>query len=221
MPRPRRQEAEAYKFPSSDRVNNPTSETALGLGPEDIQEQPIPEQEPEERLRHPRLQWNRGEQTDHSRTFGPLYIHDKVSAEQFIGSLVKDKTQGDMFATFNGLARGRQRQTLRVQRALDQPAHPGHRQRAMASLLYKDGMRGKVNLIYMDPPYNQSFRSNFQASGGLTRKPKKNGKTFRTIPMAYQGLPGYLPGRGPFLPRRALRTTNVWAENCWPKMGVS
>jgi adenine-specific DNA-methyltransferase len=24
-------------------------------------------------------------------------------------------------------------------------------------------MRGKVNLIYMDPPYNKSFRSNFQA----------------------------------------------------------
>ena len=36
-------------------------------------------------------------------------------------------------------------------------------QRAMASLLYKEGMRGKVNLIYMDPPYNKSFRSNFQA----------------------------------------------------------
>ena len=53
MPRPRKQEAEAYKFPSSGRVNNPTSETALGLGPEDIQEQPIPELEPEERLRHP------------------------------------------------------------------------------------------------------------------------------------------------------------------------
>ena len=34
----------------------------------------------------------------------------------------------------------------------------------MASLLYKDAMRGKVNLIYMDPPYNISFRSNFQAN---------------------------------------------------------
>ena len=37
-------------------------------------------------------------------------------------------------------------------------------QRAMASLLYKDAMRGKVNLIYMDPPYNVSFRSNFQVA---------------------------------------------------------
>ena len=146
-------------------MNNPTSETALGLGPDDIQEQPLPEPELEGRLRKPRLQWNRGEQIDHSRTFGPLYIHDKVSAEQFIGSLVRDRSQGDMFATFNGLPEDASAKpygyseghwTNRLIRATAQ--------RAIASLLYKDGMRGKVNLIYMDPPYNRSFRSNFQAS---------------------------------------------------------
>ena len=164
MPRPRKQEAEAYKFPSSGRVNNPTSETALGLGPEDIQEQPIPELEPEERLRYPRLQWNRGEQTDHSRTFGPLYIHDKVSAEQFLGSLVKDKTQGDMFATFNGLPEDASAKPYEYSGHWTNRLIRATAQRAMASLLYKDGMRGKVNLIYMDPPYNKSFRSNFQAS---------------------------------------------------------
>ena len=164
MPRPRKQEAEAYKFPSSGRVNNPTSETALGLEPEDIQEQPIPEQVPEERLRHPRLQWNRGEQTDHSRTYGPLYIHDKVSAEQFIDSLVKDKAQGDMFVTFNGLPEDASAKPYQYSGHWTNRLIRATAQRAMASLLYKDGMRGKVNLIYMDPPYNQSFRSNFQAS---------------------------------------------------------
>ena len=164
MPRPRKQESQAYKFPSSGRVNNPTSETALGLGPEDIQEQPIPEQVPEERLRHPRLQWNRGEQTDHSRTFGPLYIHDKVSAEQFIDSLVKDKAQGDMFVTFNGLPEDASAKPYEYSGHWTNRLIRATAQRAMASLLYKDGMRGKVNLIYMDPPYNQSFRSNFQAS---------------------------------------------------------
>ena len=164
MPRPRKQEAEAYKFPSSGRVNNPTSETALGLGAEDIQEQTIPEPEPEERLRHPRLQWNRGEQTDHSRTFGPLYIHDKVSAEQFLGSLLKDKTQGDMFATFNGLPEDASAKPYEYSGHWTNRLIRATAQRAMASLLYKDGMRGKVNLIYMDPPYNQSFRSNFQAA---------------------------------------------------------
>ena len=164
MPRPRTQETEAYKFPSSERVNNPTSETALGLGTDEIQEQPIPEAEPEERLRHPRLQWNRGEQTDHSRTFGPLYIHDKVSAEQFIGSLIKDKNQGDMFATFNGLPEDASAKPYEYSGHWTNRLIRATAQRAMASLLYKDGMRGKVNLIYMDPPYNQSFRSNFQAS---------------------------------------------------------
>ena len=164
MPRPRKQETEAYKFPSSGRVNNPTSETALGLGPEDIQEQPIPEPEPEERLRHPRLQWNRGEQTDHSRTFGPLYIHDKVSAEQFLDSLIKDKTQEDMFSTFNGLPEDASAKPYEYSGHWTNRLIRATAQRAMASLLYKDGMRGKVNLIYMDPPYNQSFRSNFQAS---------------------------------------------------------
>ena len=155
---------DSYKFPSSGRVNNPTSETALGLGPEDIQEQPIPEPEPEERLRHPRLQWNRGEQTDHSRTFGPLYIHDKVSAEQFLGSLVRDKTQGDMFATFNGLPEDASAKPYEYSGHWTNRLIRATAQRAMSSLLYKDGMRGKVNLIYMDPPYNQSFRSNFQVS---------------------------------------------------------
>ena len=37
-------------------------------------------------------------------------------------------------------------------------------QRAMSSLLYKDKMRGKVQLVYMDPPYNISFSSQFAAT---------------------------------------------------------
>ena len=164
MPRQSKQQAAAYKFPSAGRVNNPTSETALGLGPEDIQEQPLPEPELEGRLRKPRLQWNRSEQIDHSRTFGPLYIHDKVSAEQFIRSLVRDRSQGDMFATFNGLPEDASAKPYGYSGHWTNRLIRATAQRAIASLLYKDGMRGKVNLIYMDPPYNRSFRSNFQAS---------------------------------------------------------
>ena len=59
------------------------------MSAEAIADQPLPEPEQGERVRHPRLQWNRGEQTDHSRTFGPLYIHDKVSPEQFVIGGVK------------------------------------------------------------------------------------------------------------------------------------
>ena len=159
------QTAEAYNYASVEKLNNPTSETALGMEPEDLADQPIPEmQEEEEPVRHPRLQWNRGKQTDHSRTFGPLYIHDKVSPEQFLKALTKTNPQRDMWALLNGLPEDAAAKPYEYSGHWTNRLIRATAQRAMASLLYKDGMRGKVNLIYMDPPYNKSFRSNFQAS---------------------------------------------------------
>ena len=159
------QTAEAYNYASADRLNNPTSETALGMEPDDLADQPIPEmEEDEERVRHPRLQWNRGKQTDHSRTFGPLYIHDKVSPEQFLKTITKANPQRDMWALLNGLPEDAAAKPYEYSGHWTNRLIRATAQRAMASLLYKDGMRGKVNLIYMDPPYNKSFRSNFQAS---------------------------------------------------------
>ena len=165
-PRRRRaatQTAEAYNFASAEKVNNPTSETALGMSQDDIADQPVPEQEERERVRHPRLQWNRGKQVDHSRTFGPLYIHDKVSPEQFLKTLTKSNPQRDMWALLNGLPEDAGAKPYEYSGHWTNRLIRATAQRAMASLLYKEGMRGKVNLIYMDPPYNKSFRSNFQA----------------------------------------------------------
>ena len=169
MPPRRRQAAtkaaEAYNYDSAEKLNNPTSETALGMEPEDLADQVIPElEEEQERVRHPRLQWNRGKQTDHSRTFGPLYIHDKVSPEQFLKTLTKTSPQRDMWALLNGLPEDAAAKPYEYSGHWTNRLIRATAQRAMASLLYKDGMRGKVNLIYMDPPYNKSFRSNFQAS---------------------------------------------------------
>ena len=171
MPRPQASAAKTpttaaeYKFPEAERLNNPTAEAALSMSPEALADQPIPEwNEETERVRYPRLQWNRAPQTDYSKTYGPLYIHDKVSPTEFLNSLLRQQTQGDMFATFNGLPEDAN------YKPYDYSGHWTNRlirataQRAMASLLYKDAMRGKVNLIYMDPPYNISFRSNFQAN---------------------------------------------------------
>ena len=165
-PRRRRaatQTPEAYNFATAEKMNNPTSETALGMSAEDITDQPIPEQEEGERVRHPRLQWNRGKQVDHSRTFGPLYIHDKVSPEQFLKTLTKSNPQRDMWALLNGLPEDAGAKPYEYSGHWTNRLIRATAQRAMASLLYKEGMKGKVNLIYMDPPYNKSFRSNFQA----------------------------------------------------------
>ena len=156
--------AEAYNYASAQKLNNPTGEIALGMEPQDLADQPIPERNEEERVRHPRLQWNRGNQADQSRTFGPLYIHDKVSSEQFLKTLTKANPQRDMWALLNGLPEDAAAKPYEYSGHWTNRLIRATAQRAMASLLYKDGMRGKVNLIYMDPPYNKSFRSNFQAS---------------------------------------------------------
>ena len=115
-------------------------------------------------MRHPRLQWNRAPQTDYSKTYGPLYIHDKISPTEFLNSLLRHQGQGDMFATFNGLPDDANYKPYEYSGHWTNRLIRATAQRAMASLLYKDAMRGKVNLIYMDPPYNISFRSNFQAN---------------------------------------------------------
>ena len=171
MPRPRASAAKnptsasEYKFPEAERLNNPTAEAALSMSPEALADQPIPEgSEETERVRYPRLQWNRAPQTDYSKTYGPLYIHDKVSPTEFLNSLLRQQTQGDMFATFNGLPEDANYNPYEYSGHWTNRLIRATAQRAMASLLYKDAMRGKVNLIYMDPPYNISFRSNFQAN---------------------------------------------------------
>ena len=54
MPPRRRQDAaqtaEAYNYASAEKLNNPTGETALGMQPQDLADQPIPDLEEEERL---------------------------------------------------------------------------------------------------------------------------------------------------------------------------
>ena len=170
-PRTRRRATQApptatdYKFPEAGKRNNPTAEAALMMSTEELADQPIPEDTQEtEQVRHPRLQWNRAPQTDYSKTYGPLYIHDKVSPTEFVNSLLKEQVQNDMFATFNGLPEDANYNPYEYSGHWTNRLIRATAQRAMASLLYKDAMRGKVNLIYMDPPYNISFRSNFQAN---------------------------------------------------------
>lgn len=139
-------------------------------------EQPIPQATPAEEIRFPQLSWQRGDTGDYAETYGPLYVHDKISPVDFIDTLLRlpdagaVAAQGQLgFVAHNGW-----------RDADGQPApyaswfpyqYRGHwtnrliratGQRAMASLLHKDGMRGQVDLIYMDPPYNISFKSNFQ-----------------------------------------------------------
>ena len=55
----------------------------------------------------------------------------------------------------------------------------------MASLAEREGLRGKVQCIYVDPPYGIKFNSNFQWS--TTSRDVKDGKADHITPRTGAG----------------------------------
>ena len=121
------------------------------------------------------MTWQEKTPDAQERRYGPLYVHDKVSPAGILSQLMLRPTDRQMglFAdareAFNGFKRA---DGAPADNAANEPYryHNGHwanrliratAQRAMRSLLHKEGMAGQVNLVYLDPPYNNSFRSNF------------------------------------------------------------
>lgn len=159
-----KEEVGAYEHVGEKRVNLATDETAIALDDEIIADETVSLEV--EKSSYPRLAWNRGRDGDAlSVAHGPLYVHEKVNPLEFVKSLMnapEEEEQSDMFAAFNGLPEGaafepyshRGNWTNRLIRAASQ--------RMMASLLEREGMRGKVDMVYMDPPYNINFKSNMQ-----------------------------------------------------------
>ena len=97
----------------------------------------------------------------------PLYIQEKIHPQAIVENIRRDsQATMDMFDDFNGLPK-------EFEKKVDFYQHKGNWQNrmilgdslyAMNSLLEKEGMRGKVQMIYMDPPYGIKFNSNWQVS---------------------------------------------------------
>lgn len=127
----------------------------------------------------PQLIWRGKDQQDWSDLVvnaPPLYIQEKVKPKALIDDLrrqteerreaaVPQQDTLDLFGDFNGLPEGADRTEFYQ--------HEGHWQnrmilgdslQVMASLAEREGLRGKVQCIYFDPPYGIKFNSNFQWS---------------------------------------------------------
>ena len=112
----------------------------------------------------------------------PLYIQEKLHPKVLMDDLLRlsqeeaaASPQADMFADFNGLPSEAAKAEF-----YQHDAHWSNRMilgdslQAMASLAEREGLRGKVQMIYMDPPYGIKFNSNFQWS--TTSRDVKDGK---------------------------------------------
>ena len=84
--------------------------------------------------------------------------------------------QADLFADFNGIPEGVDRtEFYQHDQNWSNRMILGDSLQVMASLAEREGLRGKVQCIYLDPPYGIKFNSNFQWS--TTSRDVKDGKT--------------------------------------------
>ena len=114
----------------------------------------------------------------------PLYIQEKVHPKVLIDDLLRQTRERrdeeaddtpDLFADFNGLPDGAARtEFYRHDANWSNRMILGDSLQVMASLAEREGLRGKVQCIYIDPPYGIKFNSNFQWS--TTSRDVKDGK---------------------------------------------
>ena len=113
----------------------------------------------------------------------PLYIQEKVHPKALIDDLIRlggangelVGEQIDLYADFNGLPDGNARtEFYRHDANWSNRMILGDSLQVMASLAEREGLRGQVQCIYVDPPYGIKFNSNFQWS--TTSRDVKDGK---------------------------------------------
>lgn len=127
----------------------------------------------------PQLVWRGKDEQDWSDLVvhaPPLYIQEKVHPKVLVDDLRRESQrqreakapradQVELFADFNGLPSDDARTEF-----YRHDAHWANRMilgdslQVMASLAEREGLRGKVQCIYIDPPYGIKFNSNFQWS---------------------------------------------------------
>ncbi len=125
----------------------------------------------------PQLVWRGKDEQDASDLIvqaPPLYIQEKVHPKALIDGLLRDTRERaheageimtDLFADFNGLPKGVDKtEFYRHDQNWSNRLILGDSLQVMVSLVEREGLRGKVQCIYIDPPYGIKFNSNFQWS---------------------------------------------------------
>jgi adenine-specific DNA-methyltransferase len=134
----------------------------------------------------PQLVWRGKDEQDWSDLVvqaPPLYIQEKVHPKVLIDDILRHSKDGaeqpaeqlDLFADFNGLpSEAAKTEFYQHDANWSNRMILGDSLQVMASLAEREGLRGKVQCIYIDPPYGIKFNSNFQWS--TTSRDVKDGK---------------------------------------------
>ncbi len=136
----------------------------------------------------PQLVWRGKDEQDWSDLVvpaPPLYIQEKVHPKALIDDLLRQTREAkhesgelhaDLFADFNGIPKGVDKtEFYRHEQNWSNRMILGDSLQVMASLAEREGLKGKVQCIYLDPPYGIKFNSNFQWS--TTSRDVKDGNS--------------------------------------------
>jgi len=106
----------------------------------------------------------------------PIYIQEKIVPQVLIENLRRTQKQDqlDLFADFDGLSGWEAVEYYQHDANWSNRMILGDSLQVMASLAEKESLRGKVQMIYIDPPYGIRFGSNWQVS--TVKRDVKDGK---------------------------------------------
>lgn len=172
------QNLDQYTYPEKTRTNNPP----VGLvTPETDKDAPKKKYQYDPHL-DPQLQWaGKAEHTSFEVDTVSLHVHERIDPLTIINHI---KNRGEEEETFTQLSLFEKPENYKpLREAIDFYKHDqewsnrliaGDSLLVMNSLLEKEGMAGKVQMIYIDPPYGIKYGSNFQPF--VNKRDVKDGK---------------------------------------------
>lgn len=168
---------------SDKRTNIPTADAQDFVGPEIEQVRKV--RHCRDESLDPQLVWkgkydDDGAGGDLIADAPPIYIQEKIDPRVLIENLRRtaarpeDEPELTLFDSFDGLDELDQIDFYRHQANWSNRMILGDSLQVMASLAEREKLRGKVQMIYIDPPYGIKFGSNWQVSA--RKRDVKDGK---------------------------------------------
>jgi adenine-specific DNA-methyltransferase len=151
-------DARDYRY-DARRLNNPPA----GLAPlYEVQERRTQQYAYDPHL-DPQLVWaGKAEHTSFEVDVVPLHVHERISTKAILRAVQRPQPlQIDLFGE-TPLPADKQVEFYRHEVGWANRLILGDSLLVMNSLLVKEGMAGKVQMIYVDPPYGIKYASNFQ-----------------------------------------------------------
>ncbi|MBS1905041.1 MAG: site-specific DNA-methyltransferase [Actinobacteria bacterium] len=187
-------EVDAYEHPEATRTNIPTADGAeRWADPESLEHEPVvyarfagiaAERASRNEALDPQLVWHGKDQQDDDDLIveaPPLYIQEKIDPRVLVENLRDTAKSGEaepemlFYDDFDGgLDELQQISYYRYDAAWSNRMILGDSLQAMGSLAERERLRGKVQMIYIDPPYGIKFNSNWQVSA--SKRDVKDGK---------------------------------------------